>query len=211
MAETIETFVQKLQTEGVQAGKQEASRLTNAAQTEADRILADAKEQAEKILADAQAESHRMAERQRSELDLALRDAVLRFRKGVNQAIASLLDAKTSEVMSDEKFLVSLIHDVVVQYAQADAGQTVTVNVNPKAMDAVADWAMKYVGHGKSDGDHGRVDLRGNLRSVGFEYSVSESTVEVTVDSIVEVLKGNMSPRLRETLDRALQNVAAQR
>jgi len=51
MTETIESFVTKLRTEGVQQGKQEAERIRMEAQKDAESVLAGARSQAEKIVA----------------------------------------------------------------------------------------------------------------------------------------------------------------
>jgi hypothetical protein len=98
---------------------------------------------------------------------------------------------------------------VVVQYAEQDAakGKVVSLNVNKEMMDAVTSWAVQYVGKKDMDKVRAHIDLKGQLKSRGFEYTVSGSTVEMTVDSIVEVLKQHMTPAMRDVLDRALDKI----
>jgi len=57
MADSIETFVQKLQAEGVQAGRDEAQKLVDEARTEAEGIVAQAGEQAKRITSQAREKS----------------------------------------------------------------------------------------------------------------------------------------------------------
>ncbi len=211
MAQTIEAFVEKLRTEGVEAGKGEGEQLRAAARAEADKIVAEAKNQAEQIVADASAEAKRIAERERSELDLAARDSVLRLREGVGKAVWALLHHEVGDKLADREFLAELIRDVVVNYAKSDAhaDTLIEIHVNEESVQAIADWALKYLTDEQRQNAKAHVDLKGTLKTLGFEYSVAESTVEVTVESITEVLKEQVSPRLREVLDRALAEVSS--
>jgi len=53
MTETIESFVAKLKTEGMEAGQKQAQQLCDDAKQQAQQIISQANEQAEKIIADA--------------------------------------------------------------------------------------------------------------------------------------------------------------
>lgn len=212
MAETIESFVQKLQTEGVQAGKQAADTLLADARRQAEQIVQQANAQGEEILAEARRQAQAVAEQQQNELDLAVRGMVLRLRDAVSASVNALLQHEVAKKLEDGDFLTQLIHDVVVQYAGQDARHegVTALNVNPDLMDTLTDWALKYLGKDNVEEVKARFDLRSTLKSRGFEYAVAGYTVEVTVDSIVEVLKQNMTPQLRETLDRAVAGIVAE-
>jgi len=210
MAQTIETFVEKLHAEGVQAGRDAAEKLRSEAQAEAERVIAEANKGAEAILAEARAEAQRNSERERSELDLAARDMVLRIREGLGNAVGALLRQEVSKPLADTEFLTNLIRDVVDKYAQSDAraDEQIEICVNDEAMASIAEWAVKYLSSPETDKAKAHVDLKGTLKGIGFEYCVAESTVEVTVESVVAVLTEQVSPHLREVLDRALSKVA---
>ena len=79
MVETIESFVAKLQADGVDAGRQEAEKLRADARAEADKIIAAAKADADKILADAKTQAADLLARGKTELSLAARAAVLKL------------------------------------------------------------------------------------------------------------------------------------
>lgn len=208
MAQTIESFVEKLQTEGVDAGKKAADELLGEARSQADQIIAEANEKAAGIVADAQAEAGRNSERERNDLDLAIRDAVLAFRSRISEAVGALLVHEVGKSLSDTDFLVKLIGDIVASYAHEDArsGEQIRISVNPDATAAITDWALKYLS--SDNPEHAHVDLKSTLKTVGFEYRVSESTVEVTLESIVDVLREQVNPQLRDVLDRALAGAA---
>ncbi|HET6441706.1 MAG TPA: hypothetical protein VFH53_04950, partial [Phycisphaerae bacterium] len=116
MAETIEAFVAKLQTEGVEAGRLEAKKLVTEAQRKAQQILEDAKEQAEKTLAEAKAKAEAEAEKTQAELRLAARDTVLRLRDTLSGLMGTVLNHAAGEALSDGKFLRQLIHDMALEY-----------------------------------------------------------------------------------------------
>ncbi len=205
MAQSIEAFVEKLHAEGVQAGRKQADELLAGAQAQAERIVAEAKADAEGLVAEAKAEAKRIAARERSELDLAIRDTILAFRAQITAAVQALLNHEVSAALGDTDYLKTLIHDVVVAYARGDARseEQIRINVNPEAIEAITDWALKYMG--SDNPAHAHLDLHSTLKTLGFEYQVAESTVEVTVESVVDVLREQVSPRLREVLDRVIR------
>ena len=91
MAETIETFVAKLQAEGVEAGKQQAQALREEAEKQAKDTLDQAGKQAEKIIAEAKTQAQEILARGKTDLELAARDAALRLQQAIERALASLL------------------------------------------------------------------------------------------------------------------------
>ena len=204
MAETIESFVAKLQAEGVQAGQTEAQRIREQAEKQAQQTVQQARQEAEKIIADAKAEAESIKERSETELALAGRDAVLRLRDTLSRAIQEVLQRQTQERLEDSNFLSQLIHDLILQYAQADSqgSEAMELNIAKKNREKLTDYALKEITE-KS------VNLEGTLNRAGFEYSVDNATVEVTTESIVDMLSGMVSPRLREVLDQATKQTDA--
>ena len=78
MAESLEAFVKKLQTEGVDAGKQAAEKIKKRAEHEAEKILVNAEKEAEKIIAEAKNSAEKELSRAQTELELAVRDTILK-------------------------------------------------------------------------------------------------------------------------------------
>ena len=202
MAETIESFVQKLQEEGVQAGREQAQNLLDEAGTEAEGIVADAKRRAEEIIADAKAQAETNLKRGKDELSLASRDVLLRLRETVVKTLEGLLKSSSREKLRDEKFFVRLLHDVAVQYAEKDAAheRPVVISVDEKMLEAATRWAVQEMTQEGGDDWRSRIDLKGRLKTAGFEYSAADGTIEVTPDSISAVLSEMISPRLREII-----------
>jgi len=205
MGETIESFVAKLQTEGVQAGRQEADEIIADARRRAEQLVKDAERRAEEITASASAEAENILARSRTELQLAARDAAGRLREALSRAIQAILTRGAEQALTDEKFLSKLLHELVLMYARSDIAhkEGMKINVPPEIRDKLADWALGEIGRKTDETEHIHIDLKGTLSQAGFEYAIDGGTVEVTVASVVEILSQLVSPPLREVLDKA--------
>lgn len=209
MTETIETFVAKLQEEGVQAGRAAAERLQAEAQVRADRILADAQAQAKKILAEAEVQARALRERAQTDLTLAARDTVAQLRETLCRCLEAVIAQASRQVLCDVEFLRKALHEIVLLYAQADRENKIQIDINvPEDMQQkLKSWALKEVGAAVKTppGAHPSLDLKGRLQQAGFEYSVGDGgTVEVTQDAVVELLRRLVTPALRDVLDQAI-------
>jgi vacuolar-type H+-ATPase subunit E/Vma4 len=202
MSESIVTLVEKIKTDGVESGKRAAEEILNKTREKAEKILADTEAQAATIVTAAQAQAQAIARQQEHELQLASRDAVLAVRETIVRTVQSVLARETSNALADRKLLAVLIRDMLIEYAHQDARQInpITLNVNEKALADVSDWLLSR----KTDGEQdliSDVNLQANLRKLGFEFTINEATVEVTVESIAEVLGQLVSSKVREILD----------
>ena len=205
MAESIETFVAKLQNEGVEAGRQEAQTIVSGAKTEAERIVADAQAQADKIIARAKAGAENLLSRGRTELSLAARDAVLRLQETLSKSLQAILRYQVGETLQDVNFLGKVLHELILLYAGTEltSKSGIAFNVSPELRQTLADWALKEIGQDRLDNIGVHMDLHGTLAAAGFEYTIAGATIEVTLDSVVETLTGLVSPELRKVLESA--------
>jgi len=205
MADTIESFVAKLQAEGVQAGEQEARKIRAEAEQQAAEKLQQAQARAEKIIADARSQAEGLLAKAGTQLDLAVRDAVLGLKEALSKALEAVLAPDIGEKLTDVSFLGPVLHDLILLYAKADLeGKTgISINVPPEVYSKLVAWAMGEI-HKSSEHPSASVDLHGMLSAAGFEYSVSGATIEVTAASVVEMLKDLVGPELRATVDRAI-------
>ncbi len=204
MAESIESFVARLQSEGVEAGRQEAHKVLEDARREAEQIIEQADQQADRIVADARRQAEAELARGRTELKLASRDALLHLRHALNRALQAVLARAVAPVLNDDQFLRQLLHELVLRYAQADIerGAHMDISVSPDLHGRLSDWAIGEI-RGRADAHGMGLDLRGELATAGFEYNISGGTVEVTVESVVEMLTRMVGPRLAELVDQS--------
>ena len=207
MAETIESFVTKLQEEGVQEGQAAAEKIRDEAQEQARQIVEEANAEAKKVVTDAEEQAKTILEKGQTELRLAARDAALKLRAILSQALQVVLGGPVEAPLVDAKFLTPLLHDIVMQYAQADSGskRNITINVLPEMQKQLADWAIGEL-HKAVKKSNTQLDLKGTLNQAGFEYKIDGATVEITVDSVVGILSELVGPRLTELLDQAMKS-----
>ncbi|MBN1943569.1 MAG: hypothetical protein JW849_09785 [Phycisphaerae bacterium] len=206
MVETIETFVAKLQEEGVQAGRAAAEKLQADAQEQADEIIAQTETRAKKIIADAETQAKSILERSQTDLKLAARDTVGQLRETLCQCLSAVIAQGTKDVLCDLDFLGKTLHDVVMLYAQADLERKLHIDINVPAeiQQDLKSWALKELGAKALAEIRPSFDLKGHLRQVGFEYSVGDGgTVEVTLESVVDLLSRLVTPALRDVLAQA--------
>ncbi|MCD6304251.1 MAG: hypothetical protein J7M21_04740 [Planctomycetes bacterium] len=206
MAETIETFVAKLQQEGVEAGRKEADRIREEARKQAEDIVAEARREAEKLIADARAKADDMLARARTELALASRDAILRLREALSRGLSALLAHEVGKDLEDPQFIGKVLHEIVMLFVQSDfkkARETLKINVRPEMRDKLVSWAMSEIGKEVVEQVRPSIDLKGTLAEAGFEYTCGGSTVEVTTDSVVETLMDLVGPSLHEAIAKA--------
>ena len=211
MAASLESFVEKLQAEGVQVGQAEGDRIVAESREQAAGIVSAAKEEAEGIVSAAQEEAKSLVEKGRTELRLAARDTAYSLRDVLTRCLRGVLARPVERQLEEKELVARLLHEVVVRYSEADASCRRDLEINvPKEMQAeLADWALSELHKAgmKQESDKGAgvsIDLKGTLRDAGFEYKIEGGTVEVTVNSVVSQLVELLSPRLRELLDEAM-------
>lgn len=205
MAETIESFVAKLQAEGVEAGEEAARKIRAEAERDAAAIEERAHRQAATVVADAERQAREIVARGKTELDLAARDSLLRLRDTLGRALAAVVSRGAEAQLSDAGFLRELLRGLVLLYARREAAgeTTVRIDVTPEARAELADWALRELGPG-SDGSGVCVELTSALEQAGFEYTVDGATIEVTLDSVAAMLSEMVGAELRATVDHAL-------
>ena len=202
MTESLESFVKKLQSEGVDAGKEAAEKIKKEAKLEAEKILADAKEEAEKIVAKAKSKADRELSRAQTELELAVRDAILKLRESLSNVLSAMLIQKTEKKLSEPEYIGEIIREVITAYARADAGQQspVEINISKKMRDKLNDSVLKDLFQNFDD-EQDRMGLQATLSKAGFEYKIHGATVEVSPDSVSELLSEMVNPALQEIID----------
>ena len=121
MASTLESFVERLKADGVEAGRQAAEAIRRQAEQQAAQRLQEAEAEAQRIIAAAQAEREKLLARTQTELRLAARDTLHRLREALEKALQQVLLRAMETHLEDESFLRDLIREVVCQYAKADA------------------------------------------------------------------------------------------
>lgn len=205
MAEkTIEAFVSKLQSEGVEAGKEEARRITEEAETKAAQIISDAQQKAEHLVQEGEKKAQETVDRARTEMALACRDTLAKLRETLTTAMNNIVAVETQQALEDTDFLKDAIREIVKQYAEADTtgASGIEITVSQEIRRALESWVLDELGKSISGSDDTpAVNLKDGLAAAGFEYTVSGGTVEVTVDSVAETISEMVSPAVVSAIE----------
>lgn len=206
MVESIESFVAKLQAEGVQAGQQAALKIRTEAERQAADIVARARREAETIVSTSERQAKQTLAQAKAEIDLAARDVVLELREKLGRILTAIIAQKVRSQLSDPEFLKGVLHDLILAYAQQDcqAGTDLRIKVSPEMKAKLAGWALGEMGHGLTTPSRVSVDLKATLHEAGFEYGTDGATIEVTTDSLTALLSAMVGPELREVLNKVL-------
>ncbi|HOM18050.1 MAG TPA: hypothetical protein PLQ00_12025 [Thermoguttaceae bacterium] len=205
MAATLETFVERLKADGVEAGRQAAEAIRREAEEQAAQRLQQAEAEAQRIIAAAQAEREKILARTQTELKLAARDTIHRLREALEKGLALLVRQAAEVQLQDDGLLRDLIREVVCQYAKADAEKEdlITINVSEPMRRRLSQWAIGAF-HNAECPQELAVELHGTLTEAGFEYRLSGGAVEVTPESVAAVLMEMVSPEVQKLLQSAL-------
>lgn len=205
MPGSIESFVKKLQAEGVDAGRRAAEKIKEDAKQEAEKIIAQAEAEAERIVAKAKNDADKTFSRMQTELDLAVRDAILKLRETIGEILSAMLTRKIEKHLSDPDFFGKVLREVVTGYARADAAHQpfMKVDISSKMGDNLGDDILNDLIANLSE-EHEKIALQATLSKAGFEYTIDGATVEVSPDSVSELVSEMVRPALQEMIDKII-------
>jgi vacuolar-type H+-ATPase subunit E/Vma4 len=203
MPQNIESFVKTLEAEGVDAGRKAAEKIEADAKAQAEKIIAEGKAKAESIIALANAEAEKIKTRLNSSLELAARDVVFMLREKLSRQITSLLNLNVNKSLGSEETLAGILREVIPAYAKADAKQQVIqLNISNDIKMKLLEGAIGELTDSLKNNNI-KIDVRQNLAKAGFEYKINGSTVEVSTESVTELLAELIDPELAKFLEKA--------
>jgi vacuolar-type H+-ATPase subunit E/Vma4 len=206
MLTDIESFVKKLESEGVDAGKKAAEKIEAGAQSQADKIIADGKARAEQIIAEANAEAEKIKNRMNSSLELASRDAVYMLREKLIRQLKAILNRHVEQALRDEQTLTNVLREVIPVLAKADANRKLTaeINISDEIKSRLLESSLRELIYSLRN-QNVEVDAKYNLAKAGFEFKIEGSTIEVSAESVTALLAEMVDPELREILEKATE------
>ena len=205
MSESVESFVNKLQTEGIEIGKKAAEKIKKSALHEKEKVLTDAKAEAEKIILKATRDAEQRACMVRNELELAVRDAVLKLGESVSDLLTAILFRRVENELSDPDYIGEIVRTVIKAYANADAHQAsrIEINLSKKMRDRLNEGVFEDLLR-DLHANPGKRPIQFTLSKAGFEYSIHGSTVEVSPESVSELLAEMVDTELFEIIDKVV-------
>lgn len=207
MPTNIESFVETLQAEGVDAGNKAAEEIKAQARDKADQIIAQAKANAEQIIAEAQGEADQIKARMDSSLELAARDTLILLREKLGELLSALLKQQVEKELSAEETLSSIMRDVILAQCKpaSDAQITAEIHVPQELQSRLLTGAIRELARALKN-QNIQTEVKANLAQAGFEYKIEGSTLEVSAESVAALLSDMIDPQLQQILDRAVTN-----
>lgn len=204
MPQNIQSFVETLKTEGVDAGRKAAEQIVAQAKDRAEQIVAQAKADADRVRSQAEAEAAQVRARVTSSLDLAARDAVLTLQDRLSRLLTALVSRKVEQGLSDKDTLGAILREVVSAYtkdsAQGKGGGE--IHLTKDMHERLVNGALQEL-TGALKQQEIQNEVKASLAKAGFQYKVRGTTVEVSAESVTSLLSEMLDPELRKTLAEA--------
>ena len=210
MPTNIESFVETLQAEGVDAGKRAAEKIKQQAKEEADQIIAKGKTTAAQVIADAQSEAEQIKTRLDSSLELATRDTLILLQEKLGELLNALLKQQVEKELSDEETLSSIMREVILAYSKpaGDAETNAEIHVPKELQSRLLTGAIRELARALKN-QNIQTEVKANLDKAGFEYKIEGSTLEVSAESVAALLADMIDPQLQQILEKAVKNQQA--
>ncbi|MBT3181525.1 MAG: hypothetical protein HN337_03335 [Deltaproteobacteria bacterium] len=205
LGDELANLIGALRQDGVEKGNEEALKIIEDAKKESARMLDEGRSKADQVLKDARDNAKNTLERLETQLDLALRDFILKA-KGELQDLIALKPIRefTDKSLSDPEFIKKLIlemlsEDMKAKSASESRGASITI---PKSMEK--EFTEEWIGMMKKELNL-LVKVHAEDGILGFKISMEGEGGMQIVDpkAIVESLKPFVSEKFQYILERS--------
>ena len=207
----VQELIEKLRTQGVNSGRDQADKIVNEAEAKAAALIADAEKRADAIVGKAREEADFITKAGKEALQLAERNAVLELKDFLLGRFSDQLRAVVSDSMSEEDLLEQMILEVAANNNLR--GEKNLEVVLPKKVIGVdelretpelmkegglLDFAQKRASSMLEEGVTFSV---GPQDGIGFRLKDKDIEVELSEDAVATVLLKHLQPRFRALLE----------
>lgn len=218
----VESLIDRLKNDGVQAGKNEANNIINDAQKQADKILKDAREEANALLANAQKKIQQEKQAALDALELAARNMRLEIRQHMVNRLKEEVKRLVHKELDNESTIRQLIQLLTIDTAEElkkFKDSKIEIQLPEKALDfdkirsnpelLVNDPLKKLVQGTTSVMLKSGINLtvHNNNQEVGIKVRIvgEEIEMDLTEEAISALLLKHLQPRFRALLEGLLQ------
>ena len=187
----VQELIDKLQRDGVEAGRSEAERLIADGQAEAERIRAEARGERDRMLAAATAEAERLSRAAEAGLSLAYRDTILHTREALIGLFGNLLSAHVAGALSDPGLVAGLVR-LSAERLAGETAMLVETALDPDACDRLTAMLASELADEEIVLKPGGVSPGIVARRDGGKLSL-----ELTDETIARLILAHLRPRLR--------------
>ena len=193
----LDSLIEKIRKEGIEEAEQKAESIIKEAKQKAASIVDNAKKEAEKLVEDGKKQVDQYRETSEVNLKQTARNIELLLKEKINSVFDSVFKREIDESMKPD-FLKDMITKIVDTWAKDSKAEIV---LNEKEKDQLENVLFSAVRKDLKDSITIRLS---NDISNGFRIGLKGQEVyyDFTDDSIAEVLKSLINPKLKEILDK---------
>ena len=209
----VQELIEKLRTQGVNSGRDEADKIISEAEAKAAALVADAEKRAETIVSKAREEADFITKAGKEALQLAERNAILELKDFLLGKFSDQLRAVVSDSMTRDELLEQMILEVAA--GNSLRGEKNLEVVLPKKVIGVDELRenselmkegglLEFAQERASDMLHEGVTFTVGPESqtgIGFRLREKDIEVELSEEAVATVLLKHLQPRFRALLE----------
>jgi len=201
MQNKLQELTEKLYSEGLSKGREEAERIKADAQKEAEQIISKAREESEQIISTAHKEAEDIRERILNEVKMSSRQSYTSLRHEIESLISSnALKSPVSEAMNDTTLIKDIIRTIVAAFSpQSDKAAELSIILPEKLKGELDQFITNNITNQFNQGVEIHFDKK---ISSGFKIGPKGEGYHISfTDKDFEELIGSyLRPRIREIL-----------
>jgi len=197
MTEDIQSLIEKINQEGVQAAEAKAREIENQARVKADQIIARAKSEADKMLAEANERISKMQEKEKALLSQAGRDLLLVLHQELNAMLDRLVVQELRASLAPEQMFKIL--SSIIQSACKQDKTEILVSLNKDDAEALENAFLAKL---KEETKKEIVLKPSDGIRAGFviSFDAGKSQFDFSDQALSEYLGTYLKPKLKEIL-----------
>jgi V/A-type H+/Na+-transporting ATPase subunit E len=207
----VEKLIDRLRSDGVQAGEKEAQRIIAEAEKKAGQILSSAQAQADDLLARARSEMEKERNGTKESLRLAFRDAILQLKESLTSHFRDQVKKLVEKDLSDRDFLKEVIIALAGRAAPVKDEQIEillsrewfgTESEVPSAVDR--EQVDPFIIGVSRDMLRSGVEFRPSTRKeAGLRVHLKDTDMEIdmTEEALSDLILGHLTPRFRQIIE----------
>ena len=195
MSVKLESLIEKIKADGIEAAKKEADGIVAGAKKEADNIVKEAQKQAEAYQKDAEAKAGDYQKNAEKAIQQAGRDTVLALKEKITAMFEQVLLEDVDKAMGED-FLKELIGRFAETWAKDEDIEVLVNNVDDKKLEAQLKRSL-------SKNVKGSVEIKMDKKiRYGFRVGKKGESLyyDFTDESILDAMRVFLNPKLAELL-----------
>jgi V/A-type H+/Na+-transporting ATPase subunit E len=195
MSVKLDSLIEKIKQDGVDAAKKEANKILLDTRKKADSMISEAQEEAEKARKKAEKDAESYRKNAETAIQQAARDTVLVLKEKITKMFEQVLMADVAKTM-DKDLLKELILMLAKNWCDDDDIEVLVNKIDPDELE-------KQLKKSLSGNIKGDIDIRLDRKiEHGFRIGKKEGNLyyDFTDESILEALRVFLNPKLAELL-----------